>query len=101
MRNPTRSRRPRRTKNHKLRGLAAARLRAGLSQAELARQSGVSRPSISRLEYLDYAATPLTIIKLARAVRVEPIVLVEKRDGNLAMNEDRAADLFGDREAAS
>lgn len=27
-------------------------------------------------------------------------VLVELRDGNLKLNEDRAADLFGDREAS-
>ena len=27
-------------------------------------------------------------------------VLVEQRDGNLKINEDRAADLFGDREAS-
>ena len=37
-----------------------------------------SQPTLSRLEYLDYAAKPETIMRLARALRVEPIVLVRK-----------------------
>lgn len=74
----TRTTRPRRTRNRKLRGLASARMRAGLTKSELSRLAGVSQPSLSRLEYLDYAATPETIIKLARALGVHPNALVRK-----------------------
>ena len=73
-----RTRRPARTRNHKLRGLYAARMRAGLTGAELSRRSGVSKPSISRLEWGDVSASPRIIVKLARALRVEPSVLIKK-----------------------
>jgi len=73
-----RSRRRRRSTNRKLYGLTAARMRVGLTKSELSRRSGVSQPTLSRLEYLDYAAKPETIMRLARALRVEPGVLVKK-----------------------
>ncbi len=73
-----RTRRIARTRNRKLYGLYAARMRAGLTGAELSRLSGGSKPSISRVEWGDMSASPRTIIKLARALRVEPLVLVKK-----------------------
>ncbi len=73
-----RTRRKPRTRAHYLRGLYAARMRAGLTGAELSRRSGVSKPSISRVEWGDMRASPLTIVKLARALGVEPGVLVRK-----------------------
>jgi transcriptional regulator with XRE-family HTH domain len=53
-------------------------MRAGLSGVELSRRSGVSSPGISLYEWSERRARPETIIKLARALRVEPGVLVRK-----------------------
>lgn len=50
--------------------LAALRVLAGLSQAELARRSGVSQGHISELERGDKNASPKTIKKLAEALAV-------------------------------
>ncbi len=73
-----RTRRKPRSRAHYLRGLYAARMRAGLSGVELSRRSGVSSPGISLYEWSERRARPETIIKLARALRVEPGVLVRK-----------------------
>ncbi len=73
-----RTRRPARTRARKLYGLYAARMRAGLSGVELSRRSGVSSPGISLYEWSERRARPETIVKLARALRVEPGVLVRK-----------------------
>ena len=73
-----RTRRPARTRARKLYGLYAARMRAGLTGAELSRRSGVSKPAISLYEWSERRARPETIIKLARALRVEPSVLIKK-----------------------
>ncbi len=48
------------------------RKRRGLTQEELAKLSGVSRPTIARLETTDTRATPETARKLARALKVKP-----------------------------
>ena len=56
--------------------LRALRLRAALTQAELAEQSGVARTTIIRLEAGDPKALPPTIRKLARALHVKPAALL-------------------------
>ena len=73
-----RTRRKPRSRAHYLRGLYAARMRAGLSGVELSRRSGVSSPGISLYEWSERRARPETIVKLARALRVEPSVLIKK-----------------------
>ena len=73
-----RTRRKPRSRAHYLRGLYAARMRAGISGTELSRRSGVSKPAISLYEWSERRARPETIVKLARALRVEPSVLIKK-----------------------
>lgn len=52
----------------------------GWSQNELARQSGVSQSTISRLEAGDAPGISLAIIeKLSRALDVDPSILIRKR----------------------
>lgn len=50
--------------------LTALRVMAGLSQAELARRSGLSQSHISELERGDKEARPGTVKKLADALAV-------------------------------
>jgi transcriptional regulator with XRE-family HTH domain len=57
--------------------LRAVRIERALSQAELAKRSGVSRVAITRLERGDVDARFATIRKLAEALGVEPAVLME------------------------
>ncbi len=52
------------------------RNKRGLTQHELATLSGVSRPTIARLETTSTRATPETARKLARALKVKPEALV-------------------------
>jgi len=52
------------------------RLRAVMSQEELARRSGVARDTISKLETGKRRAYPSTIRKLAEGLEVEPQALV-------------------------
>jgi transcriptional regulator with XRE-family HTH domain len=52
------------------------RNRRGLTQHELATLSGVSRPTIARLETMYTRAKPETTRKLARALKVAPESLV-------------------------
>ena len=59
----------------KLPGLRRAREDRALSQEELAEGSGVTRPTISRLER-GHAAHGSTVRKLAAALDVEPRVLM-------------------------
>jgi DNA-binding Xre family transcriptional regulator len=55
-----------------LHGLQRARLRRGLSNAALARRSGVSRPAIAAFERLERGARRATVEKLAEALGCEP-----------------------------
>lgn len=57
------------------------RERRGLTQEELALLSGVSRPSIAALELGYRSAYPKTAEKLARALKVKPAELWERRNG--------------------
>lgn len=56
--------------------LSAMRVLAGLSQAELARRSGVSQGHISELEKGDKKASPKTIKRLADALSVPMPALI-------------------------
>jgi len=52
------------------------RNRRGLTQHELATLSGVSRPTIARLETTNTRATSATARRLARALKVKPEAIV-------------------------
>ncbi len=60
----------------RLKNLKAVRESKLLSQAMLAARSGVSRPTINRLEQERVEARYVTIHKLAAALGVEPAALV-------------------------
>lgn len=60
--------------------LAALRIFAGLSQAELARRSGLSQGHISELERGGKDARPATIKKLAQALAVPMPALLRNHD---------------------
>lgn len=57
--------------------LTAIRVLAGFSQAELARQAGLSQGHISELERGDKNPRPATVNKLAAALGVSPNALLE------------------------
>ncbi len=70
-------------KGRSLPGLTAARERAFLSQAELARRAGLTQATIWSLEtggYRSGGAYGSTIRKLAAALDVDPEVLVTEPD---------------------
>lgn len=52
------------------------RVRAALSQADLAEMAGVARTTIIRLEHGDPNVLPSTLRKLARALKVKPAELI-------------------------
>ena len=56
------------------------RMRAALSQADLAERAGVARTTIIRLEQGDPNVNPSTLRKIARALRVKPTELWEERE---------------------
>lgn len=56
----------------------AARTRAGLSQSELARLSGVPQPHISLIEAGKVEPTEQTLRRLLEATRVKPSVLLKR-----------------------
>lgn len=60
-----------------LRKLRELRLKAALTQENLARLAGVSRGTITRLESGDPNVSPSTHRKLARALKVPPSKLLE------------------------
>jgi predicted transcriptional regulator len=68
----------------KLRALRKTREGQFLTQADLARRSGVSRVTINRIEQQLLEPRFSTIRKLARALKVEPAALVgpETAEGN-------------------
>jgi len=57
--------------------LRELRVKAGMYQIELAERAGVARTTIIRLEAGDENASPGTIRKIARALRVNPRRLFE------------------------
>ena len=57
--------------------LRELRLRAAMSQADLAEKAGVARTTVIRLEQGDPNVQPSTLRKLARALRVKPTDLWE------------------------
>ena len=59
--------------------LRELRLRAALTQLELAERAGVARTTIVRLEQGDPNVLPTTLRKLARALKVRPTDLWEDR----------------------
>ena len=56
------------------------RLRAALTQAELAERAGVARTTVVRLEAGDPNVLPTTLRRLARALRVKPTALWEDQE---------------------
>jgi ribosome-binding protein aMBF1 (putative translation factor) len=52
----------------------AARLRSGISQAELARRAKTSQPSIARLEKGQVSPTVISLDRIARALGTELII---------------------------
>lgn len=56
--------------------LAAMRLRAGLSQAKLANLMGTQQPNIARLEKNPAGLQAATVLKLAHALRVDPLEIL-------------------------
>jgi transcriptional regulator with XRE-family HTH domain len=65
----------------KVPALARFRLQAALSQRELAQQSGVSHPTIARLER-GTDAHPRTVRRLAEALGVKPADLMREPSEN-------------------
>jgi len=63
----------------RLERLQELRIRAALTQAELAERAGLSRTTIVRLEQGDPNVLPSTLRKLARALKVKPVELWEER----------------------
>jgi len=57
--------------------LKIARVRAGMTLAELAEKSGVAPNTISQIEHGGRVPQATTLYKLALALRVDPAVLVE------------------------
>jgi len=52
----------------------AARRRAGVSQAELARRVGTSQPTIARLEQGRVSPTVMSLDRIARALHTELVI---------------------------
>jgi transcriptional regulator with XRE-family HTH domain len=65
-------------------GLKEARLRAALTQEELAARAGVARTTLARLE-TGAPAAPATARKLAAALGVLPNALMEPEDQGKAL----------------
>jgi len=59
--------------------LRELRLRAALTQLELAERAGIARTTVNRLEQGDPNVLPTTLRKLARALKVRPTDLWEER----------------------
>jgi transcriptional regulator with XRE-family HTH domain len=57
--------------------LRRLREEAGLTQAQMARVLGISRPTLTRLENADQNMTLKTLTQLCRALRCEPGELFE------------------------
>jgi transcriptional regulator with XRE-family HTH domain len=57
--------------------LRAWRLRRALTQEELAARAGLSKPTVNRVERGTRLARPSTVRKLATALGVDPVDLME------------------------
>ncbi len=68
----------------KLTRLRTVRERAALTQRELAAKSGVNYVQISRIEQGDVEPRPGTVRKLATALGVAPVELMEPEQGKAA-----------------
>lgn len=68
--------------------LKAERERLGLTQAELARQVGVSRKTINTVENLVFSPSALLALRLARATdrRVEELFWIEEEQAPAAQS---------------
>jgi len=60
----------------------AARLRAGVSQVELAERAGTSQPSVARLERGQVSPTVMTLDRIARALGTDLVIDFEPVPGN-------------------
>ena len=60
----------------------AARLRAGVSQVELAERAGTSQPSVARLERGQVSPTVMTLDRIARALGTDLVIDFEPQAGN-------------------
>jgi transcriptional regulator with XRE-family HTH domain len=63
-----------------LKGLRQIRERAALTQEELAEKAGLTRVAVTRLEG-GTPARPSTTRRLAKALRVRPVDLIEGQEG--------------------
>lgn len=73
--------------------LRVIRLRAVLSQEQLAEKSGVARDTISKLETGRRKAYPVTIRKLAAGLEMEPTMLV----GGVEYLDEGSAEELGEK----
>src|SRR5215217_6485696 len=62
----------------KLVNLRDLRERAALSQGELARMAGITKNAVGQLERGEFNPRPVTVRKLAEALRVQPMDLWEE-----------------------
>jgi len=69
--------------------LAEQRKRSRLTQHELAKLSGVSRPTIASVELGYRGARMSTIRKLAKVLKVKPEDLTERSEEYMATDEGR------------
>lgn len=70
----------------------AARELRGLDQERLATQVGVSRVQISRLESGSRGASPATLLKIAQALDIDALELLEAAARRGATTDDPPAD---------
>lgn len=66
--------------NHEPKSVEWARQKAGLSQAQLARECGVSRSLICEIEAGTRNCTPGLLLKIAQALNCPLVFLESKRD---------------------
>lgn len=57
--------------------LETMRLRAGMTQAQLAEKSGIAQGAISKIENRERMPRVATIQKLSRALGVDPLVMLK------------------------
>jgi transcriptional regulator with XRE-family HTH domain len=77
----------------------AARLRCGVSQAELARRAKTSQPSIARLEKGQVSPTVISLDRIARALGAELIIDFEPLGDKHSMSPTTDGHMAGGRSA--